>query len=143
MGEKCRTALWSPAATIDSCQEVPARAQERRLDRDLQLALRHARLDQPHELGEAGPCGGLGHTHPLQLHVVLRPPHADQLVAQLLVRVGRGAEPPHGAPAQPLLQLVHRARSLRHALAVALEPGPEELLSRHRCTNSIHPSPGS
>ena len=99
-----------PAATIDSyARESPP---ERRNVASIATCSSRsvtARLDQAHQLGEARPGGLLGDAHALQLDVVLRPPHADQLVAQLLVGVGRGAQPAHGAPAQPVLQLVDAA----------------------------------
>ena len=122
-------------------QGVAARAQERRLERDLQLALRHARLDQADELREARPCRLLRDPHALQLDVVLRPPHADQLVPQLLV--GAVAAAPSrrtGRPPSQSSSSSQRPRALRHALAVALEPRPQQLLGGDRHART-RPSP--
>ena len=113
-------------------EEVAAVAQERRLERHLQLALASAGLDQRHELREAGPRRLGGDSHPFQLDVVLRPPDADQRVAQLGVRLRRHAKPAHGPAAHERLELVERTRLLGHALAVSLEPRPQQLLGGDR-----------
>jgi hypothetical protein len=103
-------------------EEVTARAKERRLERDLQLAFRPAGLDQRDKLREARPGRLGGNAHALELDVILRPPGVDERVAERAVGVGCGAQPAHRPSAYPRFQLVQRPRPLRHALAVALEP---------------------
>ena len=115
-------------------EEVAAVGEEGGLERDLQLALGAPRLDQRDELGEAGASGLTGGPHPVELDRVLGTPHPDQRVAELDVGVRHRhlAEPPDLPVADPALQLRQRAGSLGHALAVALEPGPEQLFGCDR-----------
>ena len=113
-------------------EEVAAVAEERRLERDLQLALGAARGDQRHELFEAGARRLRGRAHALELDVVLGAADVDERVAQLDVGVGGRAEPAHRPAADPRLELAQRARAFGHAFAVALEPGPQQLVGGDR-----------
>ena len=56
----------------------------------------------------------------------------DQRVAQLDVGLGDRAEPAHRPAADPRVELVQRARALGHPFAVALEPGPQQLVGGDR-----------
>ena len=51
---------------------------------------------------------------------------------KLDVGVGGRAEPPHRPAGDPRLELAQRARAFGHAFAVAVEPGPQQLVGGDR-----------
>jgi hypothetical protein len=113
-------------------ERVAAVAQERRLEVHLQLALGGACGDQLHQRREAGAGRRLGRAHALELDLVLGAADADERVAQLDVGVRARAERACGPAGKPLLQLVQWPGAVGDALAVAVEPGPQQLLGGDR-----------
>jgi hypothetical protein len=113
-------------------EEVAAVAKERRLERDLKLALRPPRLDQLDKLRKTGARRPLCSAHPHELQLVLRTAHPNERVTQLDVRLQGCSQMPHRSISQPLLQLLNRPRPLGNPLPVPLKPAPEQLPSRHR-----------
>jgi len=67
----------------------------------------------------------------------------DECVAQAHVGIGVRAEASYRPAGDPRIELAERARALGHSFAVALEPGPEELLGGDRCDELAQPSAGA